>query len=41
VRRSFSPKRHFFRRAFEQRGGQLALMNAIGVEDAVSDILSL
>jgi hypothetical protein len=41
VRRSFSPKRHFFRRAFEQRGGQLALMNASSVNKAILDILSL
>jgi hypothetical protein len=38
---SVSPKCHLFRRALEHRDGQLTLMNANGVKDAISDIFSL
>jgi hypothetical protein len=38
VRRAFLPKRHVFRREFEQREEQLTLSQASAVKSAISDI---
>jgi hypothetical protein len=40
VHRSKLPKRHVFRREFEQHEGQLAVVRADGVKTAILDILS-
>jgi hypothetical protein len=41
VRRAYLPKRHAFRREFEQRDEQLTLTHAGGVKNAISAILFL
>jgi hypothetical protein len=41
VRRAFSPKRHVFRRDFEQCDEQLMIAYASGVKSDASAILSL
>jgi hypothetical protein len=38
LRRAFSPKRHVFRREFEQRDEQLTLSRASGVKEFISAI---
>jgi hypothetical protein len=39
MRRAISPKRHVFRRDFEQSDGQLTLTHASGAKNSISDIL--
>jgi hypothetical protein len=39
VHRAFSPKRHGFRREFEQRDGQLTLSHASEGNAAIYDII--